>query len=103
MHSAQAMTASSHAPRCAWMVLPDTTRSLPEGGQDVRVSGRIGGVLGSPTEEILQAHDAFVDSDSHPFMRVGRLRQALWREWHGFPVGLRLKMPNAQHPSLELP
>lgn len=58
----------------------------------------------APPEEVLRAHDVFVASDSHPFKRVARLRQALWRERHGFPVGLhrgkplgsRLQMPDAQ-------
>jgi hypothetical protein len=61
-------------------------------------------VADSPTEELLRAYDAFVASD-HPFKREARFRQALWREKHGFPVGLhrarplgsRLAMPEAEH------
>ena len=61
-------------------------------------------VLEVPSEEVLRAHHAYVASDSHPFKRVGRLRQAQWREKQGFPVGLhrgqplgsRLKMPDSE-------
>jgi hypothetical protein len=57
----------------------------------------------SPTEEVLRAHRAYVRSDTHPFMRATRLRQVVWREKQGFPVGVhrgkplgsRLEMPGA--------
>ena len=57
----------------------------------------------APTDDLLRAHDAFVKSDNQ-FQRSVRLRQALWREKRGYPVGLhrgsplgtRLKMPDAK-------
>jgi hypothetical protein len=57
----------------------------------------------SPPEDLLRSHHAFVKSDN-PFQRTVRLRQALWREERGYPVGLhrgvplgtRLKMPDAE-------
>ncbi len=62
------------------------------------------GMPATPSEDLLRAHYAYVASDSHLFKRLGRLRQAFWREKHGFPIGLhrdrplgsRLKMPDAE-------
>jgi hypothetical protein len=56
-----------------------------------------------PREDVLRRHHVFVKSDS-PFQRTVRLRQALWREKQGYPIGLnsyqplgtRLKMPDAK-------
>jgi len=55
------------------------------------------------TEDILVEHQAFIDRDNE-FQREARLRQALWRERRGLPMGLhrgkelgsRLAMPFAQ-------
>jgi hypothetical protein len=57
----------------------------------------------APTDDLLRRHHAFVKSDS-PFQRTVRLRQALWREKQGHPIGLhrglplgtRLQMPDAK-------
>lgn len=57
----------------------------------------------APSEELLRSHHVFVKSDN-PFQRTVRLRQALWREKQGYPVGLhrgvplgtRLQMPDAK-------
>ena len=57
----------------------------------------------SPSEDLLRSHHAFVKSDN-PFQRTVRLRQALWREKRGYPIGLhrgvplgtRLQMPDAE-------
>jgi hypothetical protein len=57
----------------------------------------------SPPEDLLRNHHAFVKSDN-PFQRTVRLRQALWREKRGYPIGLhrgvplgtRLLMPGAE-------
>jgi len=57
----------------------------------------------SPPENLLRNHRAFVKSDN-PFQRTVRLRQALWREKRGYPIGLhrgvplgtRLLMPGAE-------
>jgi hypothetical protein len=57
----------------------------------------------SPPEDLLRNHHAFVKSDN-PFQRTVRLRQALWRERRGYPIGLhrgvplgtRLQMPDAK-------
>lgn len=56
-----------------------------------------------PPEDLLRSHHAFVKSDN-PFQRTVRLRQALWREKQGYPIGLhrgvplgtRLQMPDAK-------
>jgi hypothetical protein len=57
----------------------------------------------SPPDDLLRSHHAFVKSDN-PFQRTVRLRQAMWREKQGYPVGLhrgqplgtRLQMPDAK-------
>jgi hypothetical protein len=57
----------------------------------------------APPDSLLRAHHAFVRADN-PFQRTVRLRQALWRETRGYPVGLhrgqplgtRLRMPDAK-------
>lgn len=57
----------------------------------------------SPSEDLLRRHHAFVKSDN-PCQRTIRLRQALWREKQGYPIGLhrdvplgtRLQMPDAR-------
>ena len=54
-------------------------------------------------EDLPRSHHAFVKSDN-PFQRAVRLRQALWREKRGYPIGLhrgvplgtRLLMPGAE-------
>jgi len=58
----------------------------------------------SPTDDLLRSHHAFVKSDN-PFQRTVRLRQAMWREKQGYPIGLhrdqplgtRLQMPDAKN------
>jgi hypothetical protein len=40
-----------------------------------------------PPEDLLRSHNAFVKSDN-AFQRTVRLRQALWREKEGYPIGL---------------
>jgi hypothetical protein len=60
-------------------------------------------MLSAPTPDQLRAHDVFVKRDN-PFQRTVRLRQALWREKQGYPIGLndghplgtRLRMPDAE-------
>jgi hypothetical protein len=60
-------------------------------------------VMTAPTDDLLRSHHVFVKSDS-PFQRTVRLRQAMWREKQGYPVGLhhgvtlgtRLQMPAAK-------
>jgi len=57
----------------------------------------------APSEDVLRSHHAFVKSDNS-FQRTVRLRQAVWREKLGYPVGLhrgvplgtRLQMPDAK-------
>jgi len=57
----------------------------------------------APPEDVLRSHHAFVKSDNL-FQRTVRLRQALWREKLGYPIGLhrdiplgtRLQMPDAK-------
>jgi hypothetical protein len=60
-------------------------------------------MLSVPTADLLRAHDVFVKTDN-PFQRQVRLRQALWRERQGYPIGLnsgrplgtRMQMPDAK-------
>jgi hypothetical protein len=57
----------------------------------------------APTDDLLRSHHAFVKSDNG-FQRTVRLRQAMWRENQGYPIGLhrgvplgtRLQMPDAK-------
>ena len=44
------------------------------------------------SENELRAHHVFVKTDN-PFQRAVRLRQALWREEQGYPVGLHRGQP----------
>lgn len=61
------------------------------------------GMLSVPSPDLLRAHDVFVKTDNS-FQRRVRLRQALWREKQGYPIGLdhghplgtRLRMPDAK-------
>jgi len=60
-------------------------------------------MLSVPPLDLLRAHHVFVKADN-PFQRTVRLRQALWREKQGYPIGLhrgqplgtRLRMPEAK-------
>lgn len=58
----------------------------------------------SPTDDLLRRHQVLVRSDN-AFQRSVRLRQAVWRESRGYPVGIhrgaplgsRLRMPEAEN------
>jgi hypothetical protein len=84
------------AGQVGWEHLPSTCNAM-------RRWVTIAVMAAAPSENLLRSHHAFVKSDNK-FQRSVRLRQALWRERHGHPIGLhrgqplgtRLQMPDAK-------